>query len=490
MNLLMVETSKVQVRNNYRHKLELDAEFVASVKQHGVIEPIIVRKASRGQCELVAGARRLAAAKKLKLKRVPCVMRDELTDAEAIALGVVENTQRLATNLLDESEAVARMVAEGWSVKDVATHLGRSVSHVTKVAALQRLSKASKDLLAEGELALDAAFQLARLGLPAKEEREAALRLAGNEYQKPRAAKEAADLLGRDYMLRLKDAPFVLSDAELLPKAGACSRCGKRSGQQQDLFGDVKAKDVCLDRACYQKKLEAFWAMLKDQHPDDVLDGSKDLFEKGGFLLAHQYVDLDADDFTSGKKWRSLVPKDTRVLYARDLEGRLRRLAKKPKERKKREADAEHRARTGRTRDEEKVRREARRANRARADEMYADCRRAFAPTGPVLYWMVCGAIGKAWRTTLVEWLVRHGEDEKAVKSSVDAKLRELVEQKAELQDGTGLTVMLFELSLCELLGAATFDEVPPELVELHDDVLGFQQKESEGAEGSDPADV
>jgi len=486
MNLLMVDPAKIQTKKNYRHKLELDAEFVASIKQHGIIEPLIVRTLARGKCELVAGARRLAAAKKLKLKRVPCIPRDKLTEAEAIALGVVENTQRLATNLLEESEAIGRMLAEEWDLKSIALHLGRSVTHVQKVVTLERLSAYSKKLVESGELTLDAAFQLARLGLTAKDEKLAADQLAGNEFQRPRDGKVAADQLSRKFMLRLKDAPFDVGDAELLAKAGSCSKCPKRSGQQQDLFGDVKAKDVCLDRACYEKKCEAFWARLKNEHPDEVLDTPKELFAPGGYLINSKFVDLDSMDYSSGKQWRNVVPKDAVVLYARDLEGKLRRLAKKPKVAKKREADASFQAQTGKTRDEAKAQREKRKANRVRAGEIYADCVRAFAPTPVALTWMLEQVVAQAWRTTLIEWLIRNGESEKTVKSAVDMGLRELVLAKVEKGDLDPVKIM-FELLLCTHLGSSMFDEVPSELTAVHLHVLGFADPK-EPADGEAPA--
>jgi hypothetical protein len=64
-------------------------------------------------------------------------------------------------------------------------------------------------------------------------------------------------------MLRLKSAPFKLADAELVPKAGACVTCDKRTGAQPELFADVDDDDTCTDSTCYAGKVEAHWQRSK-----------------------------------------------------------------------------------------------------------------------------------------------------------------------------------------------------------------------------------
>jgi hypothetical protein len=61
-------------------------------------------------------------------------------------------------------------------------------------------------------------------------------------------------------MLQLKSAPFDIKDAELVAKAGACGPCPKRTGNQADLFGDVKSADVCTDPKCFDDKRQAHYA--------------------------------------------------------------------------------------------------------------------------------------------------------------------------------------------------------------------------------------
>jgi hypothetical protein len=61
-------------------------------------------------------------------------------------------------------------------------------------------------------------------------------------------------------MLKLSSAPFDIKDAKLLPKAGDCIKCPKRTGNQADLFGDVKSADVCTDPKCFDDKRQAHFA--------------------------------------------------------------------------------------------------------------------------------------------------------------------------------------------------------------------------------------
>jgi hypothetical protein len=70
--------------------------------------------------------------------------------------------------------------------------------------------------------------------------------------------RRAKEFVHRHYMLRLKDAPFPTDDAKLVPKAGACGACPKRTGNQPELFGDVKSADVCTDQTCFEKKANAY----------------------------------------------------------------------------------------------------------------------------------------------------------------------------------------------------------------------------------------
>ncbi|MEA5504413.1 ParB/RepB/Spo0J family partition protein [Halotia wernerae UHCC 0503] len=106
-------------------------QLIASVKQHGILEPLLVRPIPDGQYELVAGERRYRAAQELKLADVPIVSRS-LSDEEALQLALIENLQREDLNPVEETEGILQLLAIklGQSVADVISHLYRMYNEV------------------------------------------------------------------------------------------------------------------------------------------------------------------------------------------------------------------------------------------------------------------------------------------------------------------------------------------------------------------------
>jgi hypothetical protein len=146
--------------------------------------------------------------------------------------------------------------------------------------------------------------------------------------------RAALEHLQRTYMLQLKDAPFDVTDAALVAKAGACSTCPKRTGNQRELFGDVKSPDVCTDPVCYREKKDALWklqvAKAKESGQKVMPEAeAKKLLKFGRIDYGAPYVDLAAQDYShGGKTYKELLPKKdapTPVL-ARDADGNVHEL--------------------------------------------------------------------------------------------------------------------------------------------------------------------
>lgn len=115
------------------------AELAASVRQHGILQPLTVRRTSRGW-ELVAGERRLRAAKLAGLREVPCLEADA-GDADAALLALLENLQRQDLHYLEEAAALAAYLRQtGVTQEALADRLGRSPSAVANKLRLLRLS--------------------------------------------------------------------------------------------------------------------------------------------------------------------------------------------------------------------------------------------------------------------------------------------------------------------------------------------------------------
>lgn len=128
-------------RNNLREGANNVEELAESIRHHGLLQPIIIRPISAGY-EVVAGNRRLAAAKLLKLRRLSCHV-IELSDKEAYEVGLVENLQHKTMSPIEESVAFKKYVESyGWGgVSELARQIGRSQEFVTKRIQLLQLPK-------------------------------------------------------------------------------------------------------------------------------------------------------------------------------------------------------------------------------------------------------------------------------------------------------------------------------------------------------------
>jgi ParB family chromosome partitioning protein len=120
------------IRHSLREVTSNLEELAESIKQYGLLQPIVIRPKSPGY-EVVAGNRRLAAAKLLKLRKLSCQV-IELSDKEAYEVGLVENLQHKTMNPIEESIAFKKYVnSYGWGgVSELAKHIGKSREFVTK----------------------------------------------------------------------------------------------------------------------------------------------------------------------------------------------------------------------------------------------------------------------------------------------------------------------------------------------------------------------
>lgn len=126
-------------------------ELAASIREVGILQPLVIRPAELG-FELIAGERRLRAAKAAGLERVPVLIRDAV-DSESMELALVENLQREDLNPLETAAAYqALMEGFGLTKEQLATRLGKSRSAVTNTLRLNRLPESIRGLVLDGEL--------------------------------------------------------------------------------------------------------------------------------------------------------------------------------------------------------------------------------------------------------------------------------------------------------------------------------------------------
>lgn len=123
-------------------------ELAESIKVHGVIQPVLLRPHGDGY-QLVAGERRVRAARVAGLTGVPAVVKS-LTDRETMELALVENLQRADLNPLEESQAYSRLIDEfGWTQEEIGARVGKSRSHVANYLRLMQLEPSIQGLLSD-----------------------------------------------------------------------------------------------------------------------------------------------------------------------------------------------------------------------------------------------------------------------------------------------------------------------------------------------------
>jgi ParB family chromosome partitioning protein len=158
-----IRPNRVQPRRDF-DKTELD-ELARSIRTHGLLQPVLVRRDDRGGYELVAGERRWRAAQAAGLHDIPAVVRD-VTDGEALALALIENIQRQDLNPIEEALAYRRLQDEfGHTQEAVADAVGKSRPHVTNLLRLLDLPEGVQVMVASGTLS--AGHARAMLGVPA-----------------------------------------------------------------------------------------------------------------------------------------------------------------------------------------------------------------------------------------------------------------------------------------------------------------------------------
>lgn len=185
-----------------------------SIRQHGVLQPLTVRKSGSGYV-LIAGERRLRAAKLAGCKTVPCLLM-EMEDRQSALMALVENLQREDLHYLEEAAAIAKLMADyQLSQEETAKKLGRSQSAVANKLRLLRLSPACTALLREAELTERHARALLRL--EDEEERLSALRhIAEKNLNVAQSEEYIESLLHRLALTEPKRRPiFIIKDVRL-----------------------------------------------------------------------------------------------------------------------------------------------------------------------------------------------------------------------------------------------------------------------------------
>jgi len=319
---------------NPRKTFEDLEDLARDIAERGLLQPVLVRPKGV-RFELIVGARRFRASKLAEAPTIAALVR-EMDDQEVLETQIVENAKRSDLHPLEEAEAFETLMkVHGLSAEEIAHRVKKSRSWIYQRVKYCSLCEEAREAFREGKLTASTAFLVARIPSE-KLQRQATKEITRARWNaEPMSYREALDFIERRFMLRLEEAPWKLDDAELLPAAGPCTTCPKRTGNQAELFEDVKSPDVCTEPSCFAKK-KAAWSRLRlaeaKKAGSKILSEaeSKKIFPKwGGLAHGSSYVELDqkCPEDPKHRSYRSLLqPEASEVAIGKDPKGQVHEL--------------------------------------------------------------------------------------------------------------------------------------------------------------------
>lgn len=297
--------------NGWNGQREADEGLVESIRQDGLLQPICVKKEADGRYTLAFGARRLDAARKLGLEEVPATVLEATVPPEKMrTLTLVENLQRVEQRPIQEGRIFKELMEAGMSMADIARIIGKTPSFVRRRLSLTGLCPQAEAIIEEegGEYSVEAVAMLAAL----TPERQMEIIEPNPHYANdPGEMRYAIREVGK-----LDGAKFDMEDETLVPEAGACVNCKKRTGAEQLLFdAEDWDGDTCLDEECFARKLNAYVgreiARIRKKHPDAPCVVEKYIYE---YAPEQEKRIYDTHDTSVLTDWRIAFTDDEKKL--------------------------------------------------------------------------------------------------------------------------------------------------------------------------------
>lgn len=218
-----IRANRYQPRQNFDEAALEDLS--ESIRQYGILQPLIVRRLPEKGYELIAGERRLRAARKAGLEKVPALVR-EYNDAEISEIALIENIQRENLNIIEEAEAYAFLMQNFQLTQEMlAKKVGRSRPHIANSLRLLELAEPVQDKLIAGELLMGQARPLLAL-------KDEALQVKASEHI---LAEHLSSRQAEELVRCLLDDPAYL-DAEAGGPEDETAEAQETQEAQQDAF--------------------------------------------------------------------------------------------------------------------------------------------------------------------------------------------------------------------------------------------------------------
>ncbi|MBN2403349.1 MAG: ParB/RepB/Spo0J family partition protein [Spirochaetes bacterium] len=252
--------------------------------------------------QLVAGERRWRASRIAGNDTLPCIVR-ELDDITALKIQTIENLQRDDVHPLDEADGYSQLIDRaGYTIDTIASEVGKSTSYIYQRLKLSSLIEEAKQLFVENKITAGHAILIARLG--PDQQREIMKDRLFNYSKEVISVRNLDDYIHNHILLSMSQITWKMADSELLPEAGSCEDCPKRTGYQPELFADVckdgkKKKDYCIDRTCFSKKQARIVELKREELKDEDI-----------LLVADSYVRNMPKNVVEPHTWTECKKKD------------------------------------------------------------------------------------------------------------------------------------------------------------------------------------
>ena len=222
-----IRANRYQPRQNFDEAALEDLS--ESIRQYGILQPLIVRRLPGKGYELIAGERRLRAARKAGLEKVPALVR-EYNDAEISEIALIENIQRENLNIIEEAEAYAFLMQNFQLTQEMlAKKVGRSRPHIANSLRLLELAEPVQDKLVAGELLMGQARPLLAL-------KDEALQIKAAEHI---LAEHLSSRQAEELVRRLLDDPAYLDAEESGPEDESAEAQETQEAQQDAFYQDA-----------------------------------------------------------------------------------------------------------------------------------------------------------------------------------------------------------------------------------------------------------